>query len=285
MVDVDRTFRHGGRTRTATLYLPKGHNVTKNIPLVVLLHGGNGTGTRVLDQTGFRAGADSSGMIVIAPDGIENNWNDGRGTTDAELLGVDDVGFIRSMVSELQSEYLTSDVYAAGVSNGGIMCFRLASEASDVFSAVGAVVASMASAISGSAAPSDPVGLVCIQGTEDPFIPIDGGDTAHSRFPSLGDGGLVDGSEDTRKLWAYLNGCNLNAKVRRPTAVEDDGTSVTRYVHGDGRDGVHVEYHIVEGMGHCWPSYPPTSKVISGSTSGNIFATPTICDFFARHRR
>jgi polyhydroxybutyrate depolymerase len=283
MTDTAFSMVHDGLTRTGIVYLPADYDAMADYPLLVLLHGGAGDGLKVLDQTGFRAAADAHKIIVAAPDGVAHNWNDGRGTTDAELQGVDDVGFMRALVAQMIYDYpvMLGRSYAAGVSNGGIMCFRLACEAADVFAAVCPVVASIAADVNG--APAEPIGIMCIQGTADPFIPIDGGDTHHKTFSNLGDGGIVDSAKATRTRFAGANGCKRIAQVTKPAPTVNDGTKVTTYKHLDCASGVAVEYHIVDGMGHCWPPYPPEKVLLSGKTSGNLDATALICDFIARH--
>lgn len=52
---------------------------------------------------------------------------------------VDDVGFIRALAKKLKTEYRVEKYFAIGMSNGGLMSYRLACEASDVFSAIGSV--------------------------------------------------------------------------------------------------------------------------------------------------
>src|SRR3990167_1552437 len=133
--DYKESMTVDGRERTYLLHIPAGFDAAKKYPLVLGFHGGNGTGEKFARQTGFKEKADAEGFIAVFPDGIENNWNDGRGTTDAEKQGVDDIKFLRSLVGRLQ-EKLPIDakrIYATGVSNGGIFSHRLACDMADVF--------------------------------------------------------------------------------------------------------------------------------------------------------
>ena len=58
-----------------------------------------GTGYRIEKGTNFDAKADAKGFIVVYPDGIGHNWNDGRGTANPNI---DDVGFIRQLIGNLE---------------------------------------------------------------------------------------------------------------------------------------------------------------------------------------
>ena len=58
---------------------------------------------------------------------------------------VDDVGFIRALVSYLHSlvNIDARRIYATGMLNGGILSHRLACEAADVFAAIGPVAGTL----------------------------------------------------------------------------------------------------------------------------------------------
>jgi polyhydroxybutyrate depolymerase len=100
------------------IHTPANYDLKKSYPLVLLFHGGYGSGARVLSYTRFASKADNAGFIVVAPDGVDNHWNDGRGTTNAT---VDDVGFVRQLIKALEARLAidTRRIYATGISNGG----------------------------------------------------------------------------------------------------------------------------------------------------------------------
>lgn len=269
--------------RTYILHIPVGFVTQKSYPLLLGFHGGGGSGEKFSRQTNFNAYADKEGFIAAYPDGIEHNWNDGRGTTDSEKLGIDDVKFVRALIEHLKGS-LPIDakrIYATGVSNGGIFSQRLACEMPDVFAAIGSDVGSIATNIAPKCNPSKPISVVAIQGTADPFIPINGGDTKHKEF-GIGDGGLVESAENTMNLWASKNSCSAARKERLPVLV-DDGTSVDKTTYSGCRDNAEVVYYIVNGMGHGWPPKKGQVTQISGPASGNIYATKVFWEFFKKH--
>jgi len=100
----------------------------------------------------FNTLADREGFIVVYPDALGRHWNDGRGLRRyfSQREGVDDVGFIAALIDHFLRE-LNVDrkrIYVAGMSNGAMMCFRLACELSERVAVVAAVAGAMPSRVS-----------------------------------------------------------------------------------------------------------------------------------------
>ena len=78
-------------------------------------------------------------MIVVYPQGYENSWNAGWCCGEAKDEGIDDVGFITDLIDYISSNFSvdSSRIYSSGHSNGCAMPHKLASEASEIFAAVG----------------------------------------------------------------------------------------------------------------------------------------------------
>src|SRR5271165_1508332 len=68
--------------------------------------------------------------------------------------------------------HATERIYATGVSNGGIMAYRLASELSDRIAAIAPVSGSVGTEIG---QPKRPVSVLHFHGTMDEYIPFVGG--------------------------------------------------------------------------------------------------------------
>lgn len=98
-----------GLNRTYHTYVPSAINPSNNIPLLFHLHGGGGTGKGKPGLTfgRFNELADEHGFIVVYPDAIEKNWNDGRSLEFVKAWeeNIDDVGFIVNIVEELEKTY------------------------------------------------------------------------------------------------------------------------------------------------------------------------------------
>ncbi len=267
-----------GRTRTYLIHIPTGYTAGKTYPLVFLFHGGGKMGTRILQYTQFDKKADDKGFIVVAPEGIKHNWNDGRGTTDAELAGVDDVAFIRQLAKDLSAKLPIDQkrMYATGPSNGGMMTERLGCDASDLFAAIAPDVGPLPSRLESSCKPG-PISVIGIQGSADPGIPIDGG-----VMQGRGDGGEVLSARATMQFWAAKANCNTVPQVIHQKPLVNDGTSVDQYTFSGCTAGTSVVYYIVQGMGHSWPPLSGNADT-GGPTSQNIDATDVVWDFFAAH--
>jgi polyhydroxybutyrate depolymerase len=129
------SIMHNGLKRSYLIHLPP-DDKSRPMSLVIALHGGGGTGSRMekLTQGGFNALSDREGFIVVYPDGLEKHWNDGRSVKEAgwraHKENVDDVGFISALIEHLVKEQNVDPkrVYITGVSNGALMASKLACE-------------------------------------------------------------------------------------------------------------------------------------------------------------
>ena len=110
------------------------------VPLVVMLHGGYGNGVQAEDSYHWDPEADAGHFLLALPDGLNASWNGGGGCCGKSARqDVDDVAFLTQMVTMLRGEISIDPhrVYIAGVSNGGVMAYRMACQ-TDIFAAVGA---------------------------------------------------------------------------------------------------------------------------------------------------
>jgi len=271
-----------GRARTYVIHYPAGYNSGKIYPLVLLFHGGGGAGAHILSQTRFAAKADQKGFIVVAPDGVDSHWNDGRGTTNT---GVDDVGFVRQLIADLRA-HLPIDprrIYATGLSNGAVFTERLGCELSDTLAAIGTTAGPLPANLLSSCKPG-PISMVGIQGDADPGIPLSGGEMGGGREQAVG--GMAASAAQTMRVWATANGCNLTPAVASVPPSVNDGTRVIKYSFTGCTAGTGVAYYVVQGMGHGWPPAQGAMAMrINGPTSQNINATDVMWAFFTAHPR
>jgi polyhydroxybutyrate depolymerase len=282
--DQPRSIVYGGLNRTFLLHVPKGFEKTKRWPLVFVLHGGGGDGSRVARLTGFSAKADSAGFVVCYPDAVNHHWNDGRQVRrfKAQREGIDDVGFMSALVDRFRADLNvdTGMVCATGISNGGMMCHRLACDLAERFAAIAPVAAAMPEPLAQSARPARPVPVLAINGTQDPLVPYEGGGVGlhHKR-------GEVVSVRKTIAFWVEADSCGPKPELTEiPDVDPHDGIEVTRERYSGGRDSSEVILYRVEGGGHTWPS--GARRVARfGKTARDIDATEVIWEFFARHAR
>jgi polyhydroxybutyrate depolymerase len=278
----------GGLERTYLIYIPASHDPSKPIPLVLLFHGGGGTGQGMEKLTlgGFDRLADREGFIVVYPDGIEKHWNDGRGLQNyrAHRENIDDVGFILALIDHLIKTFNidSNRIYAAGISNGGQFSQRLACELSHRIAAIGVVATQLPEHLSSSCVLKRPVSVLMMPGTEDPLVPWEGGEIGFRRGQKFG---RILSVPESIRFWANHNRCPTSPLITyEPDRDPNDGTRVRREAYVPCGGGTEVLLYAVEGGGHTWPDgdqYLPAR--IIGRTSRDIDANEVIWGFFKRH--
>ncbi len=254
------TIAFGGLDRTYRVHKPLG--LTAAAPLVVMLHGATGTGQQAENSYGWDQLADSAHFVVAYPDGIGRSWNGHGCCSKAMRDNIDDVGFITAMVGQIAADQPIdkSRVYAAGISNGGILSYALACN-TGLFAAIGPDSATM---LDPCPAPH-PTSVIHIHGTADKLVPYNGGDARSA----------VDGPPvpDVNAFWRKVDQCGppavtTNAPVTTSTAACADKRS--------------VELITIDGGKHQWPG-GDTFLEKRDPTSHTLNATQTIWLFFAAH--
>jgi polyhydroxybutyrate depolymerase len=264
-----------GIERTYILHVPE--SVSNPAPLVFVLHGGGGSGKHMNKLTGFNKVSDKHGFIVCYPDGIDKHWNDGRKVTQSYVNGVEvnDVKFISLLIDTLESKYNidSARIYGCGISNGGMMSFRLGCELNNKIAAIAPVAISMSEYLYNSCVPGKPVPLLYIFGNEDPLVPYEGGSIRFSR-------GKVVSVQNTLGLWVKNNDCN---EIPFITTIdnEDDDTYVKMFRFTGAAERNEVVFYLIYGGGHTWPGgrqYLP--KLLVGRTSEEFNASEEIWKWF-----
>jgi polyhydroxybutyrate depolymerase len=274
--DFSGTMQSGGIVRSYQVHVPA-RKASQILPLVLVLHGSRGDGAGMRSLTGMDSSA--AGFIVVYPDGLQKQWADGRGATEPEKAGVNDVAFLSSLVQRLSSE-LNADpkrIYATGISNGGFMSARLACDASSVFAAVAVVAATIPENVRANCKPSRAVPFMLIHGTADTFVPEVGGTIVK------GEGGEAASTTQTVNLWRDLNKCS-SAVTQTQINPANDGTSISLERYAGCAAGSEVAFYKVMDGGHTWPGgsqYLPV--IIVGRTSRDVNASETILAFFKNH--
>jgi len=291
--DQKDSFMHGGLKRTFNIHVPSIFDKSVQFPLVIALHGrgSNGTGMILLTRKGFNKLADKDGFMMVYPDGIELNWNDGRmdekANDRAHRENIDDVGFISSLIDTMIKDYNINPkrVYVTGISNGAIMSYRLACELSHKITAIAPVDGNIPVMIYPECSPSRPVSVLAINNTDDPLVPFRGGDI-YGRIRKINLGKVLSVDESIR-FWVSLNMCSVAPVVTvEPDRDPNDGTRVTKTQYINDLNGTEVVLYAVKGGGHTWPSgmqYLPAW--IIGKTCRDIDANEVIWSFFKEHSR
>src|SRR5208337_2799697 len=202
---VEHTVTIDGITRKYLGFAPRG--LDKPLPVVLALHGGGSNARQMERYTRFNDLAAKEGFLVVYPEAVEGNWNDGRGIAGvrAQQENIDDVKFVRHIVDRISKEHKIdrSRVFCTGISNGAFMSHRLAAEASDLITAIAPVVGGMAPSTAKQFHPAYPVSILIIQGDADPLVPIRGGIVGFLRGKKRGQ---VIPTEETISLYLRRNG-------------------------------------------------------------------------------
>ncbi|OGI44382.1 MAG: hypothetical protein A2150_06050 [Candidatus Muproteobacteria bacterium RBG_16_64_11] len=280
---------HDGIERGYLLHVPASVDAARPLPLVVVLHGGGGTGARMVRLTsgGFNALADRDGFLVAYPDGLEKHWNDGRAGTRwrAHRDGVDDVGFLAALIDRLASEWPVDArrVYVTGASNGGMMAIRMGCELADRIAAIAPVIGAMPETLAPHCAPSAPLAVLFMNGVRDPLVPWQGGEI---RFGRKNIGTVLSVAESVR-FWVTHNRCAVTPVVTdEPDRDPRDGTRVRRESYASCRDGSEVLLYAIEGGGHTWPGgYQYRPERVIGKGSRDLDGAEVIWNFFKRQAK
>jgi polyhydroxybutyrate depolymerase len=259
-----------GVSRTFRVYRPA--TLPAAAPLVVVLHGGFGTGMQAERSYRWDGEAARAHFVVAYPDGLGRAWNTGGGCCGVPArTGTDDVGFITAMVSAIGHAVPISPrrVYATGISNGGIMAYTLACRTT-MFAAIGS---DSATELGSCPAPAR-VSVIHIHGTADRNIPYHGGPgdgIAHIDGPAI---------PALNAAWRRIDRCA--APVVRTAGVVTTSTA-------NCPAGRAVEPLPLAGVGHQWPGAVPdplAQRLLHlDPPSTALNATQVIWRFFAAHPR
>lgn len=265
-----RSLAIDGVRRTFRVHRPE--RLPARAPLVVVLHGGFGSGVQAESAYGWDRLADREGFVVAYPDGLFHAWNAGGGCCGPPgRRAIDDVGFVLAVVSSI-GDALPIDVrrtFATGISNGGMLAYRLACSTS-TFAAIGPVAATEL----GSCEDPEPLSVIHVHGAADTNIRLDGRQGAGVA--------RIDGPPvaDLIGTWRRVDGCPS------PTTVTTGAVTVETASCPSGRA---VELVTVAGAGHQWPGSQPNPRAerlgLGDRPSDALDATAAIWSFFEAHPR
>lgn len=280
---VEKTITVDGRERVYYVFAPLKAN--RELPLVLVLHGGGGGARKMERNLRFNHLARREGFLVCYPQALHSNWNDGRGVNfiPEQRDNIDDVKYIRAVVNDIVKQHRVdrSRIFVTGASNGGIMSHRLAAEASDVFAAIAPVIGGMSPAVARNFHPKYPVSLFIIQGDADPLVPIEGGFIRFGFGRKRLRGKVIPLKETIAKYLRH------NRIAGKPTVTmlkdtdPDDGTTTQATLYPPGAGGVKMQVYLVHNGGHTWPGLPGRlPERLVGKASRDFQATEEIWKFF-----
>jgi len=262
-----------GIRRTYTIKLPQNYYQHDSVRAMVIgMHGTGGSAEQFERAYGFNQKADAEGFVAVYPDGVQKEggllkirtWNAGTCCDFAMETNVNDVKFISTIIGQISSRFHINrkKVYVTGMSNGGMMAYRIASELPDKIAAAGIVSATMV-------APKDAsklgvVPIIHIHGAPDTKVPFNGGvGLGDYNFPPVMEG---------LNYWVTRNQCNAS-----PVVEQHQGYELKSWTDNSGK--TLVQCYVTQDGGHAWPSSKEQGRM--GDTPSTVInATNLIWDFF-----
>jgi polyhydroxybutyrate depolymerase len=267
-VAVNPATDEGFATRSYWVHVPRGYDASRPTALVLVFHGGGGTGIGMEAATGLSALADQQGFLVAYPQGLPYreagpgyaSWA-ATGPLDTFASGVDDLLFVSTLLDALQRTYCVDPrrIYATGFSAGGAMTAFLTCGLTGRIAAF-APLSGDAYQFKGGCFPRHPTSILEFHGAADPHELYVG--IPAREDPDWRRTGVLEWLTG----WARRDGCARGPSgfLRVPPALGEEWTGC--------RPGLAVAHYLIAGLGHSWP--PP----IGGRSAAEI-----LWDFFQAH--
>jgi polyhydroxybutyrate depolymerase len=303
-----------GRTRKYTVYVPWSYDGSSKIPVVMHLHGGALSVEDIIQyqsQHNWQIKAEQENFLVVYPLGSRPNNNapassmkfyegqipiESYGPDDIDKWGNptawddrwisiatgDDVGFIDGLIDQLAEDYSIDlkRVYVSGISNGGMMAWRLAEELNHRLAAVASVVGAHRMPLDVDLQRAVP--FISIVGDHDDrkIGSSEGGymDFFGTPFPKfLGSSTWQDPWQDQIDTWIKAIGASTDFEIIR------DDERVTAHRYKNSNDSEFQDWRIHD-MGHTWPGMmePGIGPEAANPRSDAVIGEDLIWDFFKR---
>ena len=234
----------GSLTRTYLLHVPPSYNAAHPVPLVFVLHGAMESTTNVEQLSGMSAKADQEDFIAVYPRGTGRapTWNASNCCGPAVKAHVDDLGFFRALIEKLSHDYAIDPrrIYFTGISNGGMMSYRVACEMSDQVAAI----APVEGALNVDCHPASPVSVIIFHGTADRLVPFNGGSSPFQ----IGDKRTDNSVAGAVDFWVKHNRC-----ATPPQHEETAEVHIDKYTGCQAGSAVTLE--AIQGGHHMWPGH------------------------------
>ncbi len=263
-----------GERRSYTLYVPA--RVANAPALVIVLHGGGGTGRQIMRNTKkrFNQLAERDGFVVAYPDAIDRIWDFGEGKISNELEHRrNDLKFLTHMVNQIDGRIglNRARVFATGISRGGQASYFLACKRPGLIRAIAPVAMPLPGFLKDDCRGKGQMPILLINGTIDPIVPYGGGQIRLGRKSR----GTVLSTAQTMALFARKNRCGPGRHITSKGAVD--------MIRAKGC-AAPTQLFRVNGGGHTWPGGGGGMKRIVGPVNHDINAADEIWKFFQQVR-
>jgi polyhydroxybutyrate depolymerase len=269
-----------GYRRSYRIHVPPDRAEGKALPLIVAVHGAFSSPDQFARQTGFDELADRAGFVVAYPAAFAPpfpTWNSGHCCGLARTIGLDDVAFVASVISDVKSHRAIDEnrVYLVGHSNGGMLVHRFTAERPDGIAGAAVVAGTIGGRPSSDepiwriSEPRRPVPMLVLHGRFDTQVDYDGG-----LDPRAWRGRTWISARDSALFWSEQTQCVEQSSARALVA----GWVQREIWTGPG--GCRVELHTVEGWGHRFPGLSATRELRPDHPLRGFHGSEHIWNFF-----
>lgn len=245
-----KTLIHNEIKREYILYVP--NDLPLNAPLVLVAHGYTSSAETIMSYSGMNKVAEKEKFLVVYPQGTVDSRNNNFFNVGYDFhkdSKIDDLGFIKSLVKNLITEYKinSEQVFATGMSNGGDLSYYLACNASEIFKAVAPIAGSMMQKTITNCNPKNPMPIFEIHGKADD-ITLFNGDMENidgwGPYPSIPN--VID-------FWVNKNGLELYNKYDFTDINKTDKSFITFHKYWSNNSNIEVWFYVIHNGGHNWP--------------------------------
>jgi len=269
--DYEFDIQSGGYKRSYRVHIPPGYSPDKPTPVVMVFHGGWGTGKYIQKQSKMTPVSDQHGFIGVFPDGKFRAWNAGGCCEKPMRENIDDVGFVSDIIDKLERDYCVDDrrIYATGFSAGAMLSQRLACDLSDKIAAIAPVSGVI---MVKDCKPERPMSVMEFHGTDDPRSLWQGG---------LGDKDPSKGVRDS--IPVTINKLTTRYHCSGEVRNTFQKGTVSCETHSGCDANGEVTLCKIGGGGHQWPGGEGVWEGKLGPVNHDISASEMMWDFFSKH--
>ena len=277
---IKTDIRELGARRSYRVHMPSEAGEQRRLPLLIMLHGAFETAKSMERLTGFSELADRERFIAVYPNGIGllgflQHWNAGHCCGKAQKDGVDDIGFLETVLDDAASRFPVDEnrIYMVGHSNGGMLAYRFAAGKPGRLAGIAVAAACIGSreaedgALQRIAPPASGLPLLVIHGENDETVPYAGGPSKNHKnreFTSVAD--AID-------FWSSTNRCTGPAEQH---SAYNGRVSVKQW-SGCSHPLV---LHTIHDWAHDWPCPRVQPQGANSRVLESYAAAPVIWRFF-----
>lgn len=282
--DFTYKIKHNNEDRYFKIHIPSEPNAKNPATpkaLWIALHGGGGNMNIQADDDHYKliSKSNKEGFFAVFPNGSSRfnsgelaTWNAGKCCGHARDHKADDVGFIKTLISELK-EHLNIDpqrIIISGMSNGAMMGYRLACEIPEMFTHLAAVAGTDNTT---TCTPTKKISIIHIHAKDDAHVQYLGGAGKEAVDKDL----ITDFTSvpETISKWKAINKCTDNKKI----IISDKDHQCEAY--SECADHTQIQLCTSENGGHSWPGSkkPRSLRLHSGPSPAKFSANDLIWDF------